>query len=241
MTTPIKSLLTAGALAGLLAAPTALGIDVTMKQGSFQTGNGGEFVALTSQPFTQDYAAVALQTVGGVVGFSTFCLEKNEALPFNSVLAGTLNNRAINGGVDNTEVPNLAGDPISIATAWLYTQFSSGVLVGYDYGTEPYSNSEKQARKDDAKVLQEAFWMLEDEQTLDLSNAYVNLVVNQFGSLAAAKSANDGYYPVAVLNLTQNGNKRQDVLVRVPDGGTTLGMLGAATLAFGMIRRRKDA
>jgi len=66
-------------------------------------------------------------------------------------------------------------------------------------------------------------------------------VLGQFSSAIAAKAdATAGAYGVYVLNLTQNGSRRQDQLVRIPDGGLTIALLGLS-LASGWIMRRKQA
>lgn len=236
-----KTAIVASSLMGLTAIPSALGFDIVIRQGSFQAGQGGEFVAVTSPSFNNYYSPLALQNVGGDIGFSTFCLEKSESISFGVPYSGVLNDRAMSGGVDITENPNLPGDPISLATAWLYTQFAKGTLDSYDYGTAPYSNTEKAARKADAAVLQNAIWMLEDEAALDLGNYYIDLAINKFGDIDSAKASNNGFYHVAVMNITENGVRRQDALVCVPDAGATLGLLGAGLLGIYGIRRRQTA
>lgn len=231
------------AVSGALCAPDALGVySVTIQKGSFQTGSGGEFVAITSPSLNDAYSPSVLQTISGQTGFSTFCLERSEKIVFGVAYTGELNDRAISGGADVTEVPNLPGDPLSLGAAWLYTLFSDGVLPGYDYGTAPYSSGEKTARRADAGVLQNAIWMLEDEYPLDLGNTYIDLAVLEFGSIEAAKAANEGAYPVQVMNLNQSSTKRQDFLVRVasqvPDGGATAVLLGMGLIGLAPLQRR---
>jgi hypothetical protein len=233
------------ALAGMLATEGAFGFSITIHQGSFQAGNGGEFAAVTSpDSFTSLYDSKALQSVAGGVGFSTFCLEKGENLTFGTTYTGVLNDRALSGGPDVSEVPNLAGDPISRGTAYLYFLFSEGTLAGYAYGDSPYSNAEKTARTASAALLQAAIWMLEDEEAPDFANPFLALAIAEAGSLAAAKDSNLGAYPVMAINVSEGSTGRQDVLVRVPvvpDAGMTLGMLGLGLIAVGATRRMKKA
>lgn len=241
---PLTQSLSAALLfAGLAAAstPAAHAFSVTFAQGAFQSGKGGEFVAITSPSFNAYYADAALQTVKGLTGFSTFCLEKTEKAILNVACTGVLNDRAMNGGTDVTENPNLPGDPISAGTAWLYSLFARGELDSYDYGTAPYNAAEKSSRKADASVLQNAIWMLEDEESLDLGNYYIDLAIAKFGGIDAAKEDNDGRFNVRVINVTQGTTHRQDVLVCVPDGGSTVGMVAAALLGLTVIRRRSAA
>ncbi|MCC7376703.1 MAG: hypothetical protein IT581_18735 [Verrucomicrobiales bacterium] len=250
--------LAATTLAALTATPSALGFAINMEQGQFQAGVGGEFVALENEGLVNNYANVARQTVGFPnpgsslrrTGFSTFCLEYNEHLNFSDNFDGTLNMTVMNGGTDNTD-PG-PGDPLSKGTAWLYQLFATGNLTtyGYAYGTDPYNSTEIANRKGSADALQHAIWSLEDEVSgvTTGNNQYLAAAVSHFGSLANAKAAADGSFGVSAINMVLASNhsqRAQDVLVYrgmpVPDGGATLGMLGASLVGVGMFRRRSIA
>lgn len=243
------------AIAGISAAavsPSALAFTVNFEKGKFQSGSGGEFVALTSVNFLDNYSAEAKQTVVDnsghrVVGFSTFCLEVGESLNFTDTYAGELNLRAMNGGPDLHD-PNgagPAGDPISLGTAWLYQLFATGTLddvVGYDYGTYPHDTTEVSNRKTSAGLLQNAIWHLEDEPATVDSNPYIAAVISEFGSLENAQVSSEGAYGVMAINVSLNGEPRQDVLVyTVPDGGMTVALLGGGVLGLALVQRRKQA
>jgi len=238
----MKHLLTTAALAALLAPlASAYDLNVTIRQGSFQVSPGGEFVAVTSPTtFLGNYAATAKQQVNvngqRVWGFSTFCLEKDENLSTAGNYVGNLSDKAQKGGV-NTD----SGDPISLGTAWLYYQFAKGTLAGYAYGTAPYDNAEVTARKTSAGALQNAIWILEEEQA-SASNTFIDAAMAALGTdLAGLMADANGAYGVKAINLySANGGDRQDVLV-LPDGGTTLVMLGGGVLALAMLRRRQTA
>ncbi|MBL9140069.1 MAG: hypothetical protein JNK85_29625 [Verrucomicrobiales bacterium] len=254
MNTKTIGFLAATTLAAITSAPSALGFAVNIERGSFQVNPGGEFVAIETQGFVNNYAAVAKQTVGfpnptsptQVTGFSTFCLERSESLNYTDNYSGSLNMTVMNGGTDNTD-PG-PGDPLSKGTAWLYSLFATGSLNGYNYGTNPYSNSEIEARKDSAEALQKAIWYLEDENAGDTNtgnNAFLAAAVTHFGTIASAKSAADTSFGVSAINMVLASDpnaRRQDVLVYlgtpVPDAGATLGMFGAGLIGVGMLRRR---
>ena len=63
-----------------------------------------------------------------------------------------------------------------------------------------------------------------------------------FGGKALAEtSADAGYLGVYVLNNYSDAartQKSQDFLYRVPDGGTTLMLLGGTLMGLGVLRRR---
>jgi hypothetical protein len=226
----------------MLAIPSVHALDIRFQKGSYQSGNGGEFVALTDPSFLEAYDASTIQwnSAGTLQGFSTFCMERLEKMSFKVDYQGSLNDRAIQGGPDFNEDPNLSGDPLSIGVAWLYNAFALGNLSGYEY-------SDTAARKSSASLLQRAIWMLEDEMSMDASNIYVDMAINKFGSLSLAQASNSGAFPVQIINLYQNiGDRtyrRQDVLVRiadakVPDQGMTVGLLGIGMIGLVALRRR---
>ena len=84
--------------------------------------------------------------------FQTFCLEQDE----DSGDGRFILNSAADGGGSNTN----AGDPLSAGVAWLYSQFASGVLAGYNYAPGA-------GRLASASLLQRAIWGLEDEYYME--------------------------------------------------------------------------
>ena len=166
----------------------------------------------------------------GFGAFKTFCLEYDEHISIPGTYDYTKNSMAMGGGPGYT--PN--GDPISIGTAWLYSQFRAGTLsyLGNNYDTAG-----------DQGTLQQAIWWLEEESTspgygsnLWVAAAKAALSLDDAGIRGNA----NGAYGVVVLNLDDTGAAsafRQDVLA-MPDGGLTLGMLGTGLVAVGLARRR---
>ena len=220
----LKKLILTCLVAAAMAAPSAFALStVTLSDGPGNTG-GGEFNATTS--------------ANG--NFVTFCLEYSEHIQmgvqyyYQISTATTANN-----------------DPISLATAWLYNQFLNGTLSGYDY--TPDIGSEV-GHRNSANALQRAIWFLEDEVGGDGygGSTYVVDALAATAALAAPgengkTAAANGAYGVKVMNMWQNYDARtgysgakQDQLIRVPDGGTTLALLGMSMgfVAFASRRMR---
>ena len=250
----LTSLLATAVLASAAITPSALALTVNMEEGRFRgTGGGGEFVAITTpETFLDGYSDKAKQVVTAnngdqVTGFGTFCLERSERINFKDTYTGTLNQRAMLGGTDLHDPVGAgpAGDPISKATAYLYSQFARGVLTGYAYGdgTDGYSPAEVTARKATSNLLQDAIWYFEDELTLanPSANTFIAAALSAFADPFAAS---DGLFNVSAINMYSGSAHRQDVLVytppSLPDAGATLGMLGGSLLGVAALRRRKN-
>lgn len=213
---------------GVLSA-SALTVNVT-RYAAYEGGaGGGEFTVFNhGQPWEAKYSPKALANylVPGASGFQTFCLEVSER--FANRADVVLSDKAIEGGVGP------AGDPLSVGAAWLYAQFATGSLPGYDYTGV--------GRKASALALQKAIWYLEDEITAPAEGAgYVTLASLFFGSEANAKADNNWQYNVAVMNMYDPfpSGLKQDMLVYLSDGGLTLVLLGCGLLGLAAIRRKE--
>lgn len=220
----------------LSAAPNLMALSVDLQQGPYSSGIGGEFVAAApaDDPGLANYlgnysSLTKYNGNNGYYGFATFCVEYNEEFSPGSTYSVTLGPNAMYG----SEPPN--GDPISRGTAYLYYLFATGnQTFGYDWGA---------GRLNSAGQLQNAIWWLEAEGpggvplAYDSSNPFENLVISTFGSAANAMADNDNLYPVEVMVLGQPGQV-QDQLILVPDGGTTLLLLGVACGGIALFKRR---
>ncbi|MCX7867053.1 MAG: VPDSG-CTERM sorting domain-containing protein [Limisphaera sp.] len=228
-----KKLLAAAAAVVVAGQVSAAWVTVVRTSGYYDPNYGGGEFTLKGSPWANPAHYSSKTLVGD--GFQTFCLETDEFLddqPFTAVL----NTAAVLGGKGGG-----SPDPLSIGAAWLYKQFAEGNLPGYDYTPGP-------GRAADARALQETIWWLEDEQlALPSDLTFYNLVIGQFGSVAAAKqdyTAVNPNFRVAVINLwgqDDQGNwtvPKQDMLVYLPDGGVTLLLLGSGLLGLAVVRRR---
>ncbi len=161
--------------------------------------------------------------------FGTFCIEKNEYFSNGGTYDVVLNNKAISGGVSS---PTAGYDVISKGTAFLYTQFATGMLSASYYGSAA-----------NAAKLQDLIWWLEGEQTSWGAGTYNSLLLAEFGAnwQVDARADYTGS-AVKVMNLTSNQGRTQNqdqlVYVGVPDGGTTAMMLGLGLLGIALANRK---
>ena len=183
-------------LAGVLAAPTlqaAMSGQITLSTGPNSVG-GGEFVA------------TGLGGLSSLGTFSSFCLEHNEYFNPGGTYNATVNDRTISGGVATSGAPG--SDPLSMGTAWLYSNFRAGTLAGYNSGLTATAGQ-----------LQNAIWWLEGEiTTSQAANPFILQIPNNLGwrDYNSAVDAN-GAWGVVALNLTYpNGGRAQDQLALVP-------------------------
>jgi len=237
-------IITLAATSGGFAAMSVTLLDNTAQ---YSFGVGGEFRAVGNAGLNSavNWSAYSAQTSGTIgVGdhgswgwpsagvhdldryFQTFCIEYNEE--FNP---GTTYNVGISPNARyGSNPPN--GDPVSIGTAWLYSQFAGGSLSGYNYA---YGGT----RTPSAGGLQVAIWWLEGEAT-GTRNSFIDTAeVALYGAGHTGgiydtmiKGDANGAYGVRALNLGEPGLV-QDQLVIVPEP-TTMVAGALLLLPFGL-------
>ena len=172
----------------------------------------------------------------GLGNFETFCLNKvalaNSGQVYNYVSSDNV--IPVPAGASNP-------DPVTLGTAWLYSEFRSGGLASA-VGGFTYNDASS------ADQLQQAIWYLEGSAG-GLNNAFVTaanaaLQGLGYGNNSVMNAAN-GAFGVFALHLTANGSDAQPVLGMVPEPSTVVaGMLlllpfGIST--FRIIRKSKLA
>jgi hypothetical protein len=183
-------------------------------------------------------------TTHGGTRFWTFCLESQEYFQSGKRYDAELS-------PDGATVPG--NDKISLGTAYLYELFAQGTLDAALAGFSYTNVSNGGAR------LQKMIWWLEGESGGVLDSGLAGLLTTQYGSALNAKADYSGS-AVKVLNLTKYtgtlgntdglaGTHRQDQLVYfgnpqpiipprpVPDGGTSLLLLGLSLGGLGLGKR----
>lgn len=208
-------------------------------------GNGGEFT-LSEDPagggLNLDLSAYIsgvtkdLSGSTGVPSFQTFCLEMGEfiASPMEVVVNTTFIDEGtgvVSGSGSHAILGGKAyGDNLDPYTAYLYTQFATGVLSNYDYGA---------GRAVSAGQLQNAIWYLEGETSSLLSTQASDWVTE------AQNSGWTGIGSVRVLNSWVPGHigddryRKQDQLYLTPiPASVILGLLGLSVVG---VKLRKYA
>lgn len=209
-------------LAGLAATASADRI-VRITGGPMQAGDGGEFRVTPISGGSVGLTGLATDS-GNT--YQTFCLERNQFIHLGQHYIATLDTFADNGGVAGG-----SPDPLSPETAYLYWSYRHGNLPGYEL-------AESNDRKNDARSLQLAIWVLEDEITEQNGEYLNNTQAQQFVAFARSTTW-DTIRNVRVLNLTgMNGESAQSQLAVVIPLPTTAGLAAMGLLAMGARRRR---
>jgi len=223
-----STVFTSLAISLLAAATVAKANSIVLTQDAYSYDVGGEFSATTTpQSFLGAYVPGETIVNGG---FETFCVETT--VDFNPGSSYTYN-------LSNSDS---LGRQLTEGAAFLYYEFASGNLSGYNYNSAA-------TRKTDAGLLQAAIWWFQGNQTYNdgnytipttANNQFYALAINTLG--ANATSANNGLYNVEILELwNSDGTAAQNQLVYLPDGGMTAALFGMSFIGMFLIqfRRRK--
>jgi hypothetical protein len=216
----MRKLLLTTILTGCMGASVALAIPssglITITGGNFEYSNGGEFTA----------------TVAGFPSFQTFCIEIQHEFSLGGTYDYTL-------GQDTHGAPPAGAAPkLNLGTAWLYSQFGRGAIT---------ITSTTQAGE-----FQAALWYFQDQGVnpngafsgpgfLDGNpgNAYTDAAITALTGMGLdAMDASNGRFGTQIIESSSaNGAPAQDWL-QVPDGGTTVVLLGMGLMGLVLVSRR---
>ena len=144
------------------------------REAGYYADQGGEFTIESSQEgdgllLSNSAYATTTSNIGSTGSFQSFCLERGEYIyePMRIWVS-----EASTGDLDTYGSGSHAwyggepgnGDDLDPRTAYLYTQFAQGTLLGYDYNAGS-------GREDSALQLQYAIWHIEGELTTNDTTA----------------------------------------------------------------------
>ena len=235
-----KRLSVLAGLAGVLAVPAVQAqMQITLYQDVYSYSDGGEFNAvpdaalLSVNPALAGYAPATADLTAGNPNFQTFCIETEVYFYPGTTYNVTISDGILSGG---EQFPD--GEPITLGTAWLYSQFAAGALSGYDY--------DDSGRTTSAGDLQQAIWYLQGEQTSLINGGsgadgtiFYNAATSALG--ATINNAANGAYGVVALNLWvpnpdgSNGAAAQDQLMVVPDPSAVVPVPEPSAASFGLL------
>jgi len=209
-----------------LAAPTVV------FHAGYRSGPGGEFQAAIA-----DWTFTPVDLPGGAYDFETFCLERSEFLRFNQIYYVGFSDAAIFGGVGGQDPPGSGSDPLDPMTAYLYSQFITGSLSGYEY-------TDVSDRIASADALQDAIWYIENEISALPTGLATTFYNDADDTVNGSSPTWSGLGTVQVMNVYSSSTLEcgvaQDQLVMRPIPAPGAIILGGIGVVFvGWMRRRR--
>jgi hypothetical protein len=213
---------------------------VAVDAATITTGDKVKITGLDGGTFGAGPIKIDGPDLDSATDFLTFCLEINEFITINTPFYVRIADETRNGGAGGAVN---GADPLDQRTALLYSRFLTGTL-GPLYTGDTVSKD----------GLQLAIWRIEEEVKRDANGVYRRSDTNaSIGNLAKFQKADafydmalaaDSFYGMRVMQLWQNADftgNRQDLLIFVPEGASTLGVLLLGLTVVGAVRSRFTA
>jgi len=213
-----------------------LGILNISRTTDYFAGSGGEFTvqfksdagvpSIGEQAIIDGYDANA--KIGNAI--QVFCLELDTYISVPSDYVYSIDNQVL-----------AKTKAIAKGTDYLYSQFAQGLLADYDFG----SPAPGAARATDAQILQKAIWYSQGFNIDPGSNKFITAAMGYYGFGIASDLRMDSGNALGTkaLNLyTAAGTDKQSQAVwqRVPDGGSTVALLGLGLGVLAFLSRRRN-
>jgi hypothetical protein len=209
----MKRLCVLACLVGVLAVPAVqaqMQVVIYQDLNNYSYGDGGEFNAvpnaalLSINPTLAGYSPSTenLNLTAGGPNFQTFCVETLVTFTPGNVYNAIISNEIL----PDSQFPS--GNPITMGTAWLYSQFAAGTLSGYDY-------TEGSGRIATAGDLQQAIWYLQGDVASLVNGGADGTAFYTAAQTALGGNINNaanGAYGVVCLNL-RDGNYQDQLMV----------------------------
>ena len=230
----MKRLILTTALAGSLTGSVALAIPssgtIVVSDNSDTYSDGGQFTAVVDNDPT--------------TAFPTLCIETDNNFQPGATYTYTLGQATHNNP--------LGSSPLKLGTAYLFYEFATGQLAG-----ETETAGQWYLPSADVGAVQAALWYFQG-QLFNNNNAYTQwgngapasdpytlATINALAALSeVATNANSGpgAYGVDVIESSgPYGGQDWLALGSVPDGGSTVMLLGAALSGIGLLRKKFKA
>ena len=231
--------------------------NLTQTGSGYSSGRGGEFTLSDSSLSISAYLPGITSGIKGKPNsIQTFCLETSEyiAAPIDIWVSTTSIDESTGAvglpgsGSHAVHGSQTYGDNLDFLTAYLYTEFATGQLTGYDFGGGGYMGLN---RSQTAGALQRLIWATEGEGGSDYTSGFfgVSLNANQQGLINTwlTEYSNSGWTGIGNVRILNNYTYaadgrlkyKQDQLYLTPiPASVILGILGLGVVG---VKLRKYA